>query len=160
MLARLKSSKNGKAIPQDWLEGLSRLLNETYATECKKNDRYFDVYGQIYTEELLLIVSWLSEKDAHAAPVACFLSCQPEQMNSESKVKATQQSFIDVVGLFFDEIFASEDWAEFEPVWQEVNYKQENYFFKVSRENINLTLEANKLLGEDFDSEEDEETDH
>lgn len=165
MLARKKSSKNGKGIPQDWLESLARLLNETYATECKKHDRYFDVYGQIYTEELLLVVSWFSEKDAHAAPITCFLSCEPAQMNDETKVKATQQSFIDVVGLFFDEIFSSEDWNEFEPLWQEVTYKHENYFFKISRENINLTIEANKLLGEDFDIDEDEqeadeETDH
>jgi hypothetical protein len=161
MLARLKSSKNGKAIPQDWLESLARLLNETYATECKKHDRYFDVYGQIYTEELLLVVSWLSEKDTFSAPITCFLSCEPDQMNNETKVKSTQQSFIDVVGLFFDEIFSSEDWADFEPLWQPVTYKHENYFFKISRENINLTLEANKLLGDDFDlEEEEEETDH
>lgn len=160
MLARKKTSKNGKAIPQDWLESLARLLNETYATECKKHDRFFDVYGQIYTEELLLVVSWFASSDPHAAPITCFLSCEPEQMNNETKVKATQQSFIDVVGLFFDEIFSSDDWNEFEPLWQEVTYKQDKYFFKISRENINLTLEANKLLGDDFDMDEEEETDH
>lgn len=157
MFARKPSSKSGKSIPQDWLEGLARLLNETYKKECQENGRYFDVYGQVYSEELLLVVSWLSEKDEYLAPVACFLSCEPEQMNNESKVKETQENFIDVVGLFFDEIFASEEWGEFEPNWQEVNYKKENYFFKLSRENINLTLEANRLLGEDF---EDEEIEH
>jgi hypothetical protein len=50
-----------------------------------------------------------------------------------------------------DEIFAQEEWSEYEPVWQELNYKKETYFYKVSRENIQLTLEANKLLGDDFD---------
>ena len=159
MLARKASSKNGKSIPQDWIESFARLLNETYQSECKKHDRYFDVYGQIYTEELLLVVSWLSEKDLHSAPITCFLSCDPEQIQDEKKVKSTQQDYIDVVGLFFDEIFSSEDWAEFEPNWQEVKYKNETYFFKISRENINLTLEANKLLGEDFD-QEDEEVEH
>ena len=75
-------------------------------------------------------------------------------MNDEKKVKSTQLNFIDVVGIFFDQVFASDDWSEFEPNWQEVNYKDENYFFKLSRENVNLTLEANKLLGEDFDEDE------
>jgi len=159
MFARKASSKIGKSIPQDWLEGLGRLLNDTYANECKEHDRYFDVYGQIYQQELLLAVTWLAEKDEYVAPITCFLSCEPEQMNDESKVKSTQQNFIDVVGIFFDEIFATTEWDEFEPNWQEVNYKHENYFFKLSRENINLTLEANKLLGPDFDSE-DEELDH
>lgn len=154
MLARKASSKHGKSIPLDWIESLSRLLNETYKTECNKNGRYFDVYGQIYPEELLLVVSWLSEKDQFLSPVACFLSCEPEQMSDEKKVKDTQKNFIDVVGLFFDEIFANEEWDEFEPNWQEVTYKHENYWYKLSRENINLTLEANKLLGDDFNNEE------
>lgn len=159
MLARKASSKSGKVIPQDWVESFARLLNDTYSSECKKHDRYFDVYGQIYSEELLIVVSWLSEKDEYTAPITCFLSCDPEQIQDEKKVKSTQQDYIDVVGLFFDEIFSSEEWDEFEPNWQEVKYKNETYFFKISRENINLTLEANKLLGEDFDLE-DEETDH
>jgi len=158
MFGRKESSKTGKSIPQDWLDNLAQMLDETYAEECKKHDRYFDVYGQIYTEELLLVVSWLSEKDLTSAPVTCFLSCDPEQMNDETKVKKTQQSYIDVVGLFFDEIFSTDDWTEFEPNWQEVSYKHENYFFKISRENINLTLEANKLLGDDFALEFDEES--
>ena len=159
MFARKASSKTGKSIPQVWLESLARMLDETYADQNKKHDRYFDVYGQIYAEELLLVVSWLPEKDTFSAPVTCFLSCEPEQMNDETKVKATQQSFIDVIGLFFDEVFATEDWAEFEPNWQEVSYKHENYFFKISRENISLSLEANKLLGEDFENDVDVDTD-
>lgn len=155
MLARKKTSKKGKSIPQDWLEGLNRLLNQTYSSECKKNGRFFDVYGQIYPEELLLAVSYLSEKDPHLSPITCFLSSEPEQISDEKKVKETQSNFIDIMGLFFDEIFNDEEWDEFEPNWQEVSYKNQNYFFKISRENVALTLEANKLLGDDFDEEEE-----
>lgn len=162
MLARKKTSTTGVSVPQDWLEGLARILNETYKTECEKNKRYFDVYGQIFAEELLVIISYLSEKDPNSAPIACFLSCDPDQMNKENKVKETQANYIELAGLFFDEIFSSEDWDEFIPNWQEVTYKNQNYYYKISRENINLTLEANKLLGEEFydaETEEDEEID-
>lgn len=159
MLARKASSKSGKSIPQDWQEGLNRLLNETYEKECKEHKRYFDVYGQIFPEELLVAVSWLSEADEYTAPITCFLSCEADQISNEQKVKETQKNFIDVTGLFFDEIFADPEWSEFEPVWQEVTYKNQNYFYKLSRENINLTLEANKLLGEDFLNEQDEDLD-
>jgi len=157
MFARKTGSKNGKSIPEDWLISLGILLNESYHDECVKHGRTFDVYGQIYAEELILAVSWLSEKDEYIAPITCFLSCEPDQMRDDKKVKSTQQNFIDVVGIFFDEIFASEEWAEFEPNWQEVIYKEETYFFKLSRENVRLTLEANKLLGEDFEELEEEE---
>jgi hypothetical protein len=163
MLARNKTSKNGKALPQDWVESLARLLNETYNLECKQNGRYFDVYGQVYPEELLLVISYLSEKDEYLAPITLFLSCDPDQIANEEKVNETQKNFIEVAGLFFDEIFGNDDWDNFEPAWQEVSHKHQNYHYKLSRENINATLEANKLLGddfEDFEDEEDEETSH
>lgn len=159
MLARKKNSKAGKAVPQDWLEGLSRLLNESYNRENKTQGRYFDVYGQIYSEELLLVVSWLSEKDEYVSPVTLFLSCDADQMNTVKKVKETQESFVELTGLFFDEIFADDEWDKFEPLWQEVTHKSQNYWYKLTRENVNVTLEANKLLGDDFDLE-DEETEH
>lgn len=161
MLARTKSSKIGKALPHEWAEGVARLMNETYKTECEKIGRYFDVYGQIYPEELLMIVSYLSEKDEFDAPITCFLSSGKEHLKDAQTVTETQKNFIDVVGLFFDEIFNSEDWNEFEPNWQEVTHKNQKYFFKISRENINATIEADKLLGPDFeDIEFDSDQDH
>lgn len=161
MLARKKTSKQGKALPQDWIESLSRLLNETYKTECKQNSRYFDVFGQVFSDELLLVVSYLSEKDEYLSPLTLFLSAEPDQIATEEKVRETQKNFIDLVGLFFDEIFGEEEWDQFEPNWQEVSHKHQNYYYKLSRENINATMEANKLLGEDFDDREgSEDQDH
>ncbi len=159
MLARKKTSKNGKSVPQDWLESLSRLLNETYKTECKNNERYFDVYGQIYQEELLVVVSYLSEKAEAETPITCFLSCETDQMSSEEKVKQTQKGYVEVVSLLFDEIFSNSEWHEFEPIWQDVTHKQQTYFYKITRENINLTLEANKLLGDGFEDFELDDSD-
>jgi hypothetical protein len=161
MLARKKTSRQGKNLPQDWSESLARLLNETYKSECKKNVRYFDVYGQIYADELLIIVSYLSEKDEAASPITLFLSCDPYQLANEEKLSETQSAYIELTGLFFDEIFSAEEWSEFEPDWQEVTHKKHNYYYKITRENINLTLEANKLLGDDFeDVEFDQDTEH
>ena len=155
MLARQKNSKSGKPIPLDWSEGVARLLNESYKSECKAQKRYFDVYGQIFQEELLLITSWLSDTDQFAAPITLFLSCSPDDMNTEKRVKETQENYIDLIGMFFDEIFASEEWNEFEPDWQEVTHKNHTYWYKITRENVNATIEANKLLGENFDLEAD-----
>ena len=159
MLARKKTSKQGKSIPTEWLESLNRLLNETYSSECKKSGRYFDVYGQIFPEELLVTISYLAEKDEYLSPITCFLSCEPDQMATTEKIDETQKNFVDLAGLFYDEIFSSDDWDEFEANWQEVSHKNQNYFYKITRENVNLTLEANKLLGEEFQDFE-EETDH
>ncbi len=154
MLARNPSSKSGNPIPQEWPESLSRLLNDVYKKECAAAGKYFDVHGLIYPEELLVIVTFLSEKDEYLAPISLFLSCDVTDMSTEDKVKETQKNYIDIVGLFFDEIFSDEDWNDFEPTWQEVTHKNNNYFYKITRENVALTLEADKLLGPDFDIED------
>jgi hypothetical protein len=151
ILGRKASSRQGRNIPQDWVESLARLLNENYKSECKKQGRYFDVFGQIYPEELIVIISYLAEKDESLSPITLFLSCDPEQMQTEAKVRQTQEHFIDLSGLFFDEILATEEWDQFEPNWQEVTHKHLNYFFKITRENIGLTIEADRLLGDDFE---------
>lgn len=151
ILARKASSRKGKPIPLDWSEGLARLLNQTYKSECQAAGKYFDVYGQIFESELLVVVGYQSEQDPALTPITLFLSCEPEQMESVTKVKETQESFIELAGLFFDEIFAREDWSEFEPNWQEVSHKHQNYFYKISRENVSLTIEADRLLGDGFE---------
>jgi hypothetical protein len=151
MLGRIKTSKNGNPIPLEWSESVARLLNESYKSQCEKEQRYFDVYGQVFSQELLLIVSYLPEKDNSLAPYTLFLSAGAEQISSEEKVKETQKNFIDITGLFFDEVFASSEWNEFEPNWQEITHNKETYFYKMSRENINATLEADRLLGPDFE---------
>lgn len=156
MFARKPTSKNAQNFPTDWIEGFSRLLNSTYKTECTTNDRYFDVLGQIYSEELLVIVSYLSEKEESLTPITLFLSCEMLQMDNEEKVKKTQQNFIDLAGLFFDEILKKDDeLTQFEPNWQEVTHNKETYFYKLTRENINLTIRANELLGSEFLDEEE-----
>ncbi|HLT21850.1 MAG TPA: hypothetical protein VKZ84_00335 [Bacteriovoracaceae bacterium] len=151
MFARNPESKNPQNFPADWIEGFSRLLNSTYKSDCTKNQRFFDVYGQIYSEELLVVISYLSEVDEAMTPVTLFLSCDKHQMDTEEKAKSTQKNFIDLAGLFFDEILKKDDEVvEFEPVWQEVAHNKETYHYKLTRENITLTLKANELLGDEF----------
>jgi hypothetical protein len=151
MIGKSKSSKKGQALPTDWLESVARLLNETYNKDCEQNGRYFDTFGQVYPEELVLVVSFLSEKNESDSAITLFLSSGPEHIANEAKVKNTQKNFIELTGLFFDEILGNKDWNEFEPNWQEVSHNNETYSFKISRENINITLEANRLLGDEFD---------
>lgn len=163
MLARKKTSKNGKPLPPEWVESLGRLLNESYKTECKETGRYFDVYGQIYPEEFFLAITYLSEKDEYEMPVTLFLSSGSDQIATKAKVRETQKNFIDLAGLFFDEIFSEDNWEKYEPSWQEVTHHHQIYFYKITRENLVATLEANRLLGDDFDDVEhdsDPDTEH
>lgn len=149
MLSRKDNQVKGDALPAEWSENLAQLLNQNYEKECQKHDSHFEVFGQVYPEELILIVSFVSPTHPEKLPVTCFLSCEQEHLSTPKKAEQTQKDYIDMVGLFFDEVFSNEDWDSYEPLWQEVAYKDDMYLYKITRENIGLTIAASKLLGED-----------
>jgi hypothetical protein len=76
-------------------------------------------------------------------------------MATADAVKTTQNNFVAIAGMFFDEIFADENWSEWEPNWQEVEWQNKKYWYKITRENVSLTLAADQLL-KDAGFEEDE----
>ncbi len=145
----------GEPLPRDWAESLAGLLNETYAAQCVARSRAFDVYGRVYPEELLVMVSFWDKNSPHEAPLTFSLSCDPGDIATPAKVKETQELYVEITGRFFDEVFASEEWDEWEPQWQEVRLKGYTFWYKMTRENVALTLEADRLLTEaGFDPED------
>lgn len=164
MLNRKPSATPGKALPQDWIDSVSELLDRTYEKECDARSRQFDVYGQIYPHELFVVISLLPKDSASEGAISCFLSCEPADIATAQKVKETQSAYVDIAGLFFDEIFANPEWNEWEPQWQEVEWKDKKFWYKLTRENVRLTLEADQLLKnagfdltEDLIADEDDE---
>jgi hypothetical protein len=67
-------------------------------------------------------------------------------LSTAQELRKTQQLFIEMAGQFSDEIFADSIWDEWEPNWQEVEYQGKTFHYKLSRENIAMTLEADRLL--------------
>jgi hypothetical protein len=157
MLQRKKTLKPGLALPQDWTQSVSDLLNETYEKECESRQRHFDVFGQILPEEMVVAAGFSNLENPTESAISIFLSCDLEPSLETKKLKEIQATFVDLFGLFFDEIFSQPDWSEWEPMWQEVHYEGATFFHKITRENILLTLEADRLLREAGFSEDDEE---
>lgn len=157
MFQRKKTLKPGLDLPQEWTQSVSDLLNETYEKECETRRRHFDVFGQILPEEMVVAAGFSNLENPTESAISIFLSCDLEPGLETKKLKEIQATFVDLFGLFFDEIFSQPDWSEWEPMWQEVQYEGATFFHKITRENILLTLEADRLLREAGFSEDDEE---
>jgi hypothetical protein len=148
MLQRKETDSKAQALPADWCQKVADLLNETYHEECEKRGWHFDIFGQFFPEELLVIACFNPTENLAQAPISIFLSCDKEDIILPEMVQKTQAAFIDIFGLIFDEIFSDPEWNGWEPQWQEVSWKNKIYFHKITRENIHLTLEADRLLGD------------
>ena len=136
---------DGINLPEEWKTKVAALLNQHFETLCLEQDKSFDVYGKLYKDELLIVISWMANNDLTSSPVSMFLSADIfNQKNTEEAL----EHLVEIAGLFFDEFFATNEWNEFEPNWKETNHKKNDYYYKITRENVALSLEADKLLSE------------
>lgn len=145
MFSRNSSDESPIFFPEKWQKKYKQVLLNTYGDKCLNNEMTFNIWALTYPAELVLIVSYLS-LDPNQIPLTYFVSADlPEEKNA--------QKFIDLMfdsaGIFFDNYFASQDdelFEEYQFEWNEFEFSGAKLFYRATRENIELTLEAEKLL--------------
>lgn len=147
MFSRLEHEIAAVLFPKDWAEGLKQILLNIYGDKCLKDDKTFEIYGFSYPNEVLMIVSYVG-LDKFIAPVTLFLSAD---LNEKTKTDEVINDMFDSVGVFFDSYFAEKDsdeiWDDYVLDWEETEFNKQNFFYKITRENIGLSIEADLLLG-------------
>lgn len=149
LLGRYETESSGQAVPQEWQDNLIHVLNAAYADKISENDRFFDVYGRVFEKEFVVIVSYMDLRDTLAAPISVFLS--HDIIENQKKMKEALEDAVNLVGLIFDDIFATSEWSDYNPVWTENEYKDHLFHYKITRENISLTLQAEEILRKNID---------
>jgi hypothetical protein len=147
MFARLDHEVTPVIFPKEWSENVKQTLLSLYGDKCIKDDRTFEIFTFTYPNELLLIISYTS-LDKLVAPITLFLSSNLEEKKDPKKA---MNVLFDAVGVFFDSFFAtrtseSDVWDEYIYEWQEADFAKQQIFYKVTRENIALSMEAEALL--------------
>ncbi len=151
MFRRVESDSKALVIPSEWTNKFKQTLLKLYGDKCLKDDKTFEIYAFSYPEEVLLIVSYLG-LDQNILPVTLSLSADLKVNENPEK---TLDILCDSVGVFYDHFFAAgekedEIFDEYSYEWDKEEIQKIEVYFKVTRENVGLTLAANHLLGEDF----------
>jgi hypothetical protein len=148
MFARLNHEVTPVLFPKEWSENVKKTLLNIYGEKCIKEDRTFEIFTFTYPTELLLIISYTS-LDKMKAPITLFLSSNLEEQKDPKK---TMNNLFDAVGVFYDSHFANNTDLEsalsdeFIYEWQEADFAKQQIYYKVTRENIALSLEAESIL--------------
>lgn len=152
LLGRYESEAEGNDLPQQWQDEFINNLNLAYADVISKNDRFFDVYGRIYDREFVVVASYIHIEDQLAAPISVFIS--HDIIDDEKLMKKALDNLTDLFGLIFDDILDNDQWNDYNPNWSENQYKENTFFYKITRENISLTLQAEEILKGSLDLKE------
>lgn len=141
------SSQTKQKLPQEWTDDLMKTLNEAYAHQIVARDSFFDVYGEVYDKEFVVIASLMHDTDPAVAPVSVFIS--HDVLADQKHFKKVLKNLVDLLGLIFDDVFAQDEWADYNANWTENKYKGDCFYYKITRENVSLTLQAEEILKKD-----------
>ena len=146
MLSKKEQDKPGILLPNSWCEKVEGVLSATYKASCEAQGKQFQVHGITYPNELFLAVGLFDPSNLLLAPVSYVVSLDLEANKNEPETYL--DTLIDSMGIFFDSYFADSEWNEYQAVWTEAEYKKLKFHYKVSRENLALTIQAESLLNQ------------
>lgn len=142
MLARKEHDKPGTIFPDTWINEVSDLLHQIYEQHLLHSKRELSVYGEIFNDEVLLILSLCPEGNASAAHFSIFLSAD---LTEKSDPKKVLDQLIDYSDVILNNYLRGGELDNF-GIWFNETINKLEFFYKLSKENVALTLEANKLL--------------
>jgi hypothetical protein len=145
LLSRKEQERLGIILPETWREKVESVLYGVYQQQCDHEKKEFQVYAITYPNELLLTASYYDPQLLEAAPVTYMISMD---LNENENPDQYLDTLIDSIGIFFDSYFADSDWNEYQANWQEAEYKQLKFYYKISRENMALSIQAEQLLNQ------------
>ena len=146
MLSRKEHQHKATHLPEEFRTKVRELLNSIYGAKFDKEQYEFAVFGMTFPSEVLLIVSLINKKDDNAAPVTYHVS---SDLNENTKADKLMNYLVDSVGLFFDSYFEDPEWNDFFSKWEETDFKGNKIHYKITRENVGLTLMADQILEDD-----------
>ncbi|MCK5073700.1 MAG: hypothetical protein KAQ98_09760 [Bacteriovoracaceae bacterium] len=146
MLSRKEQKGPGNSLPEEWKKEVEKLLEVTYQEKCNILKKKFEVYGFSYPNEILIAASFLDSTDQGKSPMTVLVSSDLKDGQNHKKLLNT---LVDAIGIFFDNYFSTPDWSEWQMAWQKESIKEVTFHYKITRENVSLTIMANKILNGD-----------
>lgn len=146
MLSRKEQNQPGILFPDKWREKVETILHEVYNDLCEATNKSFQVHGLTYPDELFLAVGLLDKENLQEAPVTYVVSLDLDE--SQKDQEKNLETLVDSMGVFFDQYFSDPDWNNYVSNWTEAEYKKLSFYYKVSRENVALSIQAEALLNQ------------
>lgn len=140
---RKNNDKRGSGLPETWVSEVRSTFNKTYAPECQKQKKSFDVHAESHPDEVIIAVSFLDPEHPETIPVTYMVSAD---LGGKAPAQKMLDALVDSAGVFFDQYFSAPDWNDFFSEWTEGEVRGIEFHYVVNRENVRLSHMADDLL--------------
>ena len=132
-------------LPKEWVASVYELMLTTYQVKLSDLGLDFKIFGRLYKSELLVIASLVDPNNETSLPTSYFVSMDLDEGQDHTKLLNT---LVDSIGAFYDQYFAYDEWMDYQDMWKDEKFKDLDIFVKVTRENVELTIQADQLLNQ------------
>ena len=144
VFSRKNQKTLGSPLPNHWPREVESILGKSYLANLKNSKKKFVVTGRTYPDELWVAFSLLPESNSQS-PITYIVSMDIQESIGPQK---TLTALLDSAGLFFDFYFnrKQDDQNCYSPQWTKSDVNGQEFFYAVTRENIELSMEAERIL--------------
>ena len=139
VLSRHNEEMDGVDLPMEWLDELTHAVKSTYGNTLQSNGYEIKTFGELFKGEVCVAFSLSSNS-------GCITLIISVDLDPKKEPKDLLDKAINHSSEFFDLIINSEGEDVFQPNWVKSELTGSDFYFKITREDISLTIEANKLL--------------
>ncbi len=146
MIFRKYENEKSERFPEQWSDQVSLSFNEYFKEKYKLEDKIFYCYGFFCKDEVLIGLSLNNQTEDPEAPITVFLSKDlTDQDKNPKNFEKEKKDMLDILGIIFRDLLNEEDIPYFGD-WVDYEYKGKKYYYKVSREDLELYIQAETLL--------------
>lgn len=139
----------GIHYPQQWRDKVSETFNAYFSEESIIKEHVFQSFGFHHIDETVIIISLVPFSEI-TSPVSLFISkdLSENEKKSERDFNKAKDNILDIAGIILKELIKDFDNLEYILNWTEYEFRKEKYFYKITRENIDLSIKTEEILSE------------
>lgn len=146
MYSRDLTNEKHVLIPGKDLSRFKKAVEEAYTEYFIQRSLDFELHGFLYPKEFVLNICIFSPKDLNITPTSLFCSVD---LKDESPSEKIINTIVDYIGIFLDEFFQVDSWEDYFQRWESEDFKGQKLHYRITRENVILSLKAEELLNQD-----------
>lgn len=139
-----------KTFPAQWSENANLLINDHYSDFFQENDLLCETYAFQFSSESVVVFSLLpTGKDRSLSPISICISYDHQKDERPKDLSKKLDELVNLAGLVIEDYSKTLENPEEGPYfaqWTKQDLKGHEFYVKVSREDISLTLQAEEIL--------------
>lgn len=146
MIFRKHEELIGESFPEKWSDNLNLNFSEYFSEKLKLSNTSFFSHGQLCADEIVMAMTVRDNANEKMATIILSRDLNKQEFEAPTKISKVKDQMVDILGVMVKEMLTDFEEISYGGRWNDYKYKKDNYFYKISREDISLLLETEKLL--------------